>query len=276
MTEIVSKVPFPIATETRNVRIRPVRPADYPFLYELAVDPVEGHRWRYRGSQPSYEEFVQRFRDGVLANFIVEAISSGARVGYVACYRADFRNQYAYIAVQGRLESYRTHVLVDGLGLFIDLLFANYGFRKLYAECPEFNVSQVRSCIGRQACEEGRLRDHEIFRGQAWDLHILAVYGDQWRRYREEFAQRRLSRAEGRKSATPLGVDGFLEYVNAEIGATAARLESRLAEDLNLDSLGVFELVSAIEDLGVSLKEEDLAKVATLDDVYFLYVQAVA
>lgn len=46
------------------------------------------------------------------------------------------------------------------------------------------------------------------------------------------------------------------------------KMESRLVEDLGADSLDVVELVMAFEDeFGVSLPDEDVAKLKTIQDI---------
>ena len=46
------------------------------------------------------------------------------------------------------------------------------------------------------------------------------------------------------------------------------KLESRLVEDLGADSLDVIELIMAFEDdFGVSLPDEDVAKMKTIGDI---------
>ncbi len=52
------------------------------------------------------------------------------------------------------------------------------------------------------------------------------------------------------------------------IEAEKIQLESRFKEDLNADSLDLFELIMALEDeYGVEIPAEDLEKIATVQDV---------
>lgn len=52
------------------------------------------------------------------------------------------------------------------------------------------------------------------------------------------------------------------------IEADTIKLESRFKEDLNADSLDLFELIMSLEDeYGVEIPAEDLEKIATVQDV---------
>ena len=74
---------------------------------------------------------------------------------------------------------------LEAFMLFLDYLFTVFGFRKLYGEVLEFNLTSFRSIIGKIAHEEGRLRDHEYFDGRYWDLVFLAIYREEWEAKRE-------------------------------------------------------------------------------------------
>lgn len=52
------------------------------------------------------------------------------------------------------------------------------------------------------------------------------------------------------------------------VDATEIKAESNFKEDLNADSLDLFELIMALEDeYGVEIPAEDLEKMATVQDV---------
>ena len=59
--------------------------------------------------------------------------------------------------------------------LFVRYLFANWAFRKLYAEVRAFNLAQFGSGIGRMFEVEGVLTEHAFHDGRYWDQYVLAV-----------------------------------------------------------------------------------------------------
>jgi len=64
--------------------------------------------------------------------------------------------------------------------------------------------------------------------------------------------------------------DEFRSYVAAEIGRPAESMpfDATLRDEICLDSIEMFLLLIAVEDLGVWFPEEMLAQVLTLDDAY--------
>ena len=262
----------------KRCRLRVVRPADYPFLYELALDPSSGFRWRYRSNHPGFEEFVQTFRQGVLLNFIVEDPNSQHQLGYIACYRHDFQNQHAYIAIQGSSSAQWRAVLMQAAHLFLGYLFKCYDFNKIYVECPGFNISDIRSAIDHVFEEEGVLRSHQRFLGRWWDFHILSTRREKWFEWYNAVEERRNRTSIDAKQGGRVRLDDlrFITYLHRELELhtdVELTMASSLREDLNLDSVGFFVLISAVEDLGIELNDAEVASAETISDIYFLYLQ---
>lgn len=156
-------------------------PGDYDRLYDLATCEQNGYRWRFRGTTPSPEAFVHSLWNQVLAQFAVTAHAAPAvPVGLVVANRADFRSQHCYLAAVLEPGAAPTGWGMEVLGLFISYLFESFNLRKIYFESLSFNLSQFASGIGRFFVEEGRLRGHDFYGGRWWDLHVMAIYREQW------------------------------------------------------------------------------------------------
>jgi|GEM_PF-1352525 len=257
-----------------RVRLRPVNPSDYSFLYELSVSPETGWSWRYRDQQPSYETFLRSLSTEVFAQYMIMRVESNERLGLAVCYRANFRNSHAFLALQGVPTAWGRGLLIEGANLFIDGLFDNYEFRKLYAECPEFNVASFRSGLGDGFVEEGVLREHERYRGRWWDLHYFALYRSTW-----NLPQRvsRTSRVESGQRLALKSCSTFDEFNQHVIDSL--NIETSVVIDastplvaLGLDSLEMFELLCAIEDLGVFLSDAVLTNRLTVGGLFESYV----
>lgn len=159
----------------RRTRLQPVRVSDYDFLYDLEA---QLQFWRFHGSTPSPEAFVQSLWSGVLANFIV-ASASGDAVGLVTAYSPDQANGHALIAVAAH-PSQPPGSLAEGIVLFVNYCFSTWPLRKLYAEAVEYNLHSFRTVADRYCVEEGRLRDHYFLQGRYWDKVTLALYREAW------------------------------------------------------------------------------------------------
>ena len=141
---------------------------------ELAV------RWRFRGSTPGPEQWVQSLWQSVLAQYIVVPLSEPSPAGLVIIYQANFQDGYAYLAAESFSGASPSPVMMFGAALFIDYVFRTWNFHKLYLEVAEYNLPQFRAGIGRMFELEGRFREHLWYDGRRWDQVHLALYRDTW------------------------------------------------------------------------------------------------
>ncbi len=278
-TSVFSYLDIPPLRSSR-IHLRPVRPGDYPFLYELAVKPEDGFRWRFRGSQPSFEQFVQGLRSEIHCMYLVERIQPCEPIGHVSCYKAEFKNRNAFVAIQGRGELCGSGLLMEAMELFVDFLFKTWEFEKLYAECPAFNMGMFRSGAGRVFEIEGILRGHERILGRSWDLYVLAIFRKTWEQWRAngEMARADLLVELGRdESGAGVAFEEFATFLSTRIPGLdrfeVLEPEMELVGDAGLDSIGVIELFDLLEGLTGILGDSQIKDCSTLGDVYFLYLQ---
>jgi RimJ/RimL family protein N-acetyltransferase/acyl carrier protein len=254
-----------------RVRLRPVDPGDIPYLYRLATDGETGARWRYRGATPDPKAFAAQLYEGVLAQFIVERSADGTPVGMVCAYNANHRDGFVYLAGVSEPALQGTGLAPEGLVLLADHVFGNWSFRKIYFESASFNYEQFASGADVYFREEARLKDHTFYRGRYWDLVIGSLTREGLQRIREVREMHHLSTP----GDDPLpDIQRFCIAVADALGLerSAVRPESRLVEDLGVDSLGALVLQDMIEsDAGVS--DFDLSEgLGTVRDTYLLYV----
>jgi RimJ/RimL family protein N-acetyltransferase/acyl carrier protein len=163
----------------RHVRLSVIDQRHLGYLYELSLRPEVGYRWRFRGLTPSPDEFRQSMWSGVLAQFAIET-SAGKPIGLVQAFKADFRHGYAFLAILLEPSLRKRGWPLEAPILFLNYVFTNWSFRKLYAESLEFNLVQFSSAIGEMFEQEGCLRDHEFYDGRYWDMHVLSISRDTW------------------------------------------------------------------------------------------------
>lgn len=174
---------FSAATANSRVRLRLIRPADLPILYEAALDPDQGFRWRNRGATPNGHDFERQLYNGTLAQFIVEECNDSAKprsIGLVAAYRARFDNGTAWLAFQKLIPDSAHGKMFEGMFLFVEYVFRTWNFRKLYAEIPGYNLASVTDVLSTFLVVEGTLADHEYHDGKWWDLVIAVVDHHTW------------------------------------------------------------------------------------------------
>jgi RimJ/RimL family protein N-acetyltransferase len=164
----------------RRVTLRPVLQLDYEFLYQVFTHQELNFLWRFRGSTPNPDGFMQALWQNVLVQFMIERRSNGSPVGLITCYDADLRNGYAHLAMVLLPESGRAILAHDANLLFVNYLFRGWNLRKLYGITGERNLRDFAAGIDRYYKIEGRLVDHEYYDGRYWDSYIMALYREDW------------------------------------------------------------------------------------------------
>jgi RimJ/RimL family protein N-acetyltransferase len=170
-----------------HVSLRPILHADYEPMMLAELSDALGPRWRHRGRTPSPDEFVRSMWTGVLAQFLVIDHASGMPVGVTSIYNADFNDGFAYFALAKFDPARPSRRLLEGAALFLDYAFANWPFRKLYAESIEENFEQFHSAVRWLFREEGRLRGHVFLEGHYTDTLVLALYRETWEKVSPRF-----------------------------------------------------------------------------------------
>jgi RimJ/RimL family protein N-acetyltransferase len=171
--------PTAVPTEGRRVKLTPLSQSDYDFLYSLFTDP-EIMAWRFSGTVPSPEAFVQSLWAGVLASFVPWDKVGGRKLGLCWVYNADFRSGHAYVAVVLDRRSLTGSSAYEATALFMNYVFRVWPFRKLYGEVSELSFSQFAHGATRDFEVEGRLTSHYFYDGRYWDQIITATERDAW------------------------------------------------------------------------------------------------
>lgn len=175
--------PGPAPQEGRHLRLRPVTPMDYDFLYRTSMREEINWRWRHRGATPSLDQFVQSLWQGVMAAFLIEQKSTGRPMGLIFTYSPNFQHGFTYLGMLLAPEYKRAAWSMEAGALFLHYVFTTWNFRKVYMETLEFNFAQFRSGAGKYFDVEGCLRQHEYYQGRYWDYYLLAIYRDVWEKH---------------------------------------------------------------------------------------------
>lgn len=114
-------------------------------------------------------------------NFIVRAKNSGEPIGVAAIMDIDRQNGHAAIALGIADENKR--LVGYGIDLMIvlcDLVFNEYGFKRVYMRVNDNNRLGLRSALSFGFKEEGRLRKHMFIGGKYVDQRILGLLYDEY------------------------------------------------------------------------------------------------
>jgi hypothetical protein len=173
---ILPEPPPPPRLEGHRFSLVPLMPSHYHALYELSVNEIASFRWRYHGGIPPYQVFEQTLYHNVLVQFAIVSRQDPTQLaGLAVAYNASFQDGHTYVAaVSDRRLGVGT---LEGIVLLLGYVFAQWPFRKVYIEAPEFNLGQFNSAIESGLLkEEGRLLGDRYYSDQYWDLVTFALY----------------------------------------------------------------------------------------------------
>jgi RimJ/RimL family protein N-acetyltransferase len=166
-------VPLPqtsLSLETRRLQLRILTNEDHAPLYRLACDPEVTFQWRFRGTTPSYDDFLKQLYPGVLCQFVVSPRGSQEVLGLVIAYNADFRHRFCYAAVVMHPRLHRSGMGVEAFMALARYIYYGWDFRMILMETVGLAFENFAS--GERAgyfTVEGRIRDQFYYGGRYWD-----------------------------------------------------------------------------------------------------------
>lgn len=165
---------------TNRVQLAPLDARHFGPLYQAAVDPIDGYRWRWRGRTPSPEEFQQTLHSGVKTQFVVES-DVGDLIGLVVAYDEDPACKHAFVGFQraGRRDV-APGGMVEGMGLFVSFLFSTFPYERVLFDLPEYNLPLIDGCAPALVTAEGSITDYFHHAGRQWDRCFLSIRRSDW------------------------------------------------------------------------------------------------
>lgn len=163
----------------QRVQLVPVGHEHYDYLRHVEMMQM-GPFWRLRGGLQSPEEFAASIWSNVLVQLLGVGTSDGKPLVWLRCDRGSAAANHAAISVARLEQGLISLRAASAVAAFIEYLFTNFEFRKLYLEVPEVNLEQFESVAGHVAMEEGRLRDHLRHGDRYIDLVIMSLWADHW------------------------------------------------------------------------------------------------
>src|SRR3954454_6179032 len=116
--------------EGRRVRLRPVTPGDYEWLYQLNSLPELAHRWRGRPGSITPAQLPDSLWNNVFCQFVVCRRRDGRPVGLVVAHGADLPNRTVRFGIVLDPQYHSVGWPLEAGALFIDYLFDTGDFRK--------------------------------------------------------------------------------------------------------------------------------------------------
>lgn len=163
-------------TETRRITLRPATAADAPRIYELLLRL--GH-----GGLPMLDTYTASFGNGMSACFLLHRKGSSDLGGVCTLSGltpAGHLQAEVNIAA-GEPEEHHA----DASALITNFAFAMWRTRKVYFHGTDQNVAAIgfEGAHSEMVRAEAVLPAHTFFHGRLWDVHVFAIYRDDWNAY---------------------------------------------------------------------------------------------
>jgi hypothetical protein len=157
--------------------LRPVRPRDEPFLYELTcVRAGRSANWRRR-PRPNVQTLSRLLWESVLDQQIITERASTV-IGLVSLFDSDLSNGTTHVdvAAQGSMASWAQFFAPTRD--FLSLAAQSWPLRKFYFEVDEHDMSRIASGRDRFFEVEAQLRGHRFRFGEYVDTFLCAYWHD--------------------------------------------------------------------------------------------------
>lgn len=159
------------------VWLRPFDEPDVDWLYSYETSPAIIETGRLRGLTPTRRQFAAPLLGGAVEASVV--MHGDDRMGVVTLYDLSIRHRTCYLGVT-RVAPGRTVTFMRGVDQVVRRAFCEQGIRKIYLDCPAFNLPLIASGFRTIYDIEGRLAQDVYFDGAYHDRYILALRRTRW------------------------------------------------------------------------------------------------
>ncbi|CCH33146.1 GNAT family protein [Actinosynnema sp. NPDC047251] len=163
---------FPYS-ESKRITLTPAAPEDGPAVYDVLLRLG-------RRTLPPLDVFLAGYTHGVDAQFLVRHRDDGELVGVTTLSEQETAG-HILASVHVNAEQ-PVAIAADATALTVNFAFANWRLRKVYLQSHEGDLDALG--FGDRPAElvreEAVLPDHLYFQGRRWDMHVYAVYREQW------------------------------------------------------------------------------------------------
>ena len=166
---------------TSRIVFRPVRPDDYPRLYEIESDPSTAMTWRYRTGMPTAEEYEAALWRQSQQIMVVEGRQTGTVVGYLQLHDLDLRAGHGWFSLYAGPEHRGSGLVMEGLMAYCEWVFGEWPIRWLYAHSFEHNVHSFESGMRRgRGVRLGVLHERVVVDDVPTDVHVIGISRESW------------------------------------------------------------------------------------------------
>lgn len=160
-------------TESRRIALQPAGAQDGRTVYDILL--LRGH-----GGLPVLDVFLEKFGRGLSACFLVRRRDTDEVVGVSTLSEltpAGHLRAEVYLAGDQPDE-----LLTDASALTVNFAFAMWRTRKVYFHATESSAAELGFGADYAAMvrAEAVLPEYTFFHGRLWDVHVFAIYREDW------------------------------------------------------------------------------------------------
>lgn len=168
---------FPLVS--RRTRQRALTRDDDAYVRALLLSDETALPWRRRATS-NPDALPEMLWQSVLVQHLVLDAATGAPIGLVSAYDADFATGTAFVSLLVDEHVRGQGWPLEAAALFVNHLFRRWPLRKLYADLLTTSRAAFASGIGGIVKEEGHFVAHEYVAGAWTDVHRVAVFREAW------------------------------------------------------------------------------------------------
>ena len=163
-----------------SASLRPFIPSDAGAYLYFATERESSLSWRHRGTTPSADQMLGSLWTG--AEVVLVGSVSGKVVGFYVLYDVDYRNAHGYVAVLQDPALSGLGGAFGPLALFLDYVFGEFPFVKLYFMSDEVAAARYASSVtSGLLTDEARFRGHfQHEQGVFSDCYVRALRRETW------------------------------------------------------------------------------------------------
>jgi [ribosomal protein S5]-alanine N-acetyltransferase len=170
---------------TERLLLREFVEDDWPAVLAYQRDPLylRFYPWTERSEQEA-RAFVQRFLDWQQEHprrrFQLAITLDGAVIGKAGVRRLEPGSRVADMGYELAPSHWGRGYATEAARAVLDFGFAELDLHRVGAHCIAENTASARVLRKLGMREEGRLREHEHFRGRWWDVLLFGVLRAEW------------------------------------------------------------------------------------------------
>jgi RimJ/RimL family protein N-acetyltransferase len=167
-----------VSLSTHLIQLRPLEPPDYSELYRMAQAGTLQSLDSWEAPGLSLEEYSARLWNNVHSQYlIIDKASHGKILALVGSRSVDQSNGHCQLVLAlPEFEQSTSSLVMEGVKLFVEVLFRLMPLRKVYVTVPGFMDESMATILEECGFHvEGTLSGHRFVEGRYWDDKIWAM-----------------------------------------------------------------------------------------------------